>query len=80
MPLVVCPTTHKHKHKHRPHQQVITRDTFQSRVLDSEEPAFIEFYAPWCGHCQKLMPRMEKVRGTGLLLPYEYLLLLVLLL
>jgi thiol-disulfide isomerase/thioredoxin len=41
--------------------KILTRDTFQTRVLDAEAPAFVEFYAPWCGHCQKLMPRMEKV-------------------
>jgi len=39
--------------------KIITRSNFQQRVLDADEPAFVEFYAPWCGHCKTLMPKME---------------------
>ena len=31
---------------------VLTEQNFKSEVLDSDEMWFLEFYAPWCGHCK----------------------------
>lgn len=38
----------------------LTKDNFKKLVLDSDELWFIEFFAPWCGHCKTLAPEWEK--------------------
>jgi protein disulfide-isomerase A6 len=39
----------------------LTADNFRSKVINSNELWLVEFYAPWCGHCQKMVPDFEKV-------------------
>lgn len=38
----------------------LTKDNFKKLVLDSDQLWFVEFYAPWCGHCKQLAPAWEK--------------------
>ena len=33
-----------------------------SKLLDSKEPVFIDFYAPWCGPCRKMMPMIDSMK------------------
>ena len=44
---------------------VLDEDNFDDIVMNSDDAWFIEFYAPWCGHCKHLKPHWAKL-GTKL--------------
>lgn len=33
-----------------------------SKLIQSGKPVFIDFYAPWCGPCRKMMPMMDSLK------------------
>jgi len=33
-----------------------------SKLIQSKELVFIDFYAPWCGPCRKMMPMMDSLK------------------
>lgn len=39
---------------------VLTGSNFDDLVLGSKDIWLVEFYAPWCGHCQKLEPEWNQ--------------------
>lgn len=36
--------------------KIIVAHQYEELVMDKKKDVFVEFYAPWCGHCKKMAP------------------------
>lgn len=41
--------------------EILNESNFDSKVLNASGKVFVEFFATWCPHCQRMMPLVEKL-------------------
>ena len=39
----------------------INRNNFQDEVMGSDRPVLLDFWAPWCGPCRRVVPLVEQI-------------------
>ena len=58
--LLLVRSTHKHAAAGPSLVVEVTQSNFEQEVVHSTEPVLVEFYAPWCSHCQDQAPLVDQ--------------------
>ena len=41
--------------------RVVTDDSFEAEVLNSQRPVIVEYWADWCGPCRQVAPVLDSI-------------------